>query len=137
MTNWQFALLGGAGGATVEILALFYSVIQWQTNRKTTKGRLKAHPPKLRRYVDPYAASVVLILRVALGAFVAWLFGYTGQITGAVAAVALGFAAPMVLKELGANSDVQAMVKGVPSALPTANAMEGRLIDNDDSEASA
>lgn len=127
MDWWQFSLLGAGGGAVVEILAVFHAMTSWQTARRTSTGRIRSSPPPLREFLDLPAHAWIFPIRALLGAGGAALFGVNGQITGVVAAVALGYAAPSVLAQLGAVPQVQAFIAGTTadSALPTAK--ESRL----------
>jgi hypothetical protein len=112
LTWWQFALLGAAGGAAVEFLSVFKSVVLWQSDRRLPTGKLKKELPAWRQYVDVPATVLVLAFRAGLGAGTATLFGVTGQIQGAYAAMAFGFAAPSILAQLGSIPQVQSIVRG-------------------------
>jgi hypothetical protein len=98
---WQYAILGAVGGALVEALSLLNSVTAWQNGRRAATGELKTTLPGWKIYVDMPVQAWLLLIRAPLGAAAALLFGLTGQISGAYAAVALGFAAPAVLAQLG------------------------------------
>lgn len=112
MPWWQFALLGAGGGALVEALAVFKWITVWQADRRTPAGRVKGKPPDWRLYIDVTALGWLLSIRGALGAGAATLFGMTGQISGAYAAIAFGFAAPAILAQLGSVPQIAAAVKG-------------------------
>lgn len=114
MTLWRCVLLGAAGGALVEVLAVLEYVLAWQQARRTPGGRVKKSPPRLRGYVDVPAHAWLLVIRVLLGAVAAGLFAATGQISGPYAALAFGFAAPAVLAQLGRLPDAGQAVKDVP-----------------------
>ena len=114
MPWWQFALLGGGGGAIVEFLAGFRCIASWQDGRWADDGTLKSQPPKLSRYLDIQAHLIMLPLRAALGSVAAVLFGLTGQVTGPYGVVAFGCAAPVLLAQLGSIQQVENLVKGVP-----------------------
>jgi hypothetical protein len=103
MSLWQYAILGAAGGALAEALSLFNWITVWQSDRRRTTGKLKAEPPSWREYVDVRVHVWLLVIRMPLGAGTALLFGAAGQISGAYAAVAFGFAAPAVLGPAGLN----------------------------------
>lgn len=113
---WQFALLGAAGGALVEILAIFRWVAAWQSARRTPTGRVRGCPPKLRIYIDVPVHACMMMFRMMLGAGAAILFGVTGQINGAYVAVALGFAAPSMLAQLGSIPQVAAAITDTSKA---------------------
>ena len=122
MAWWEFALLGASGGATVEILSVYRWVGVWQSARRTSTGRRKRNPPKLRQFVDGPVHAWTFVLRALLGGGAAVLFGVTGQISGAYVAVALGFAAPSVLNQLGKSPQVAALITGTTaSTAATAN----------------
>lgn len=109
---WQYVALGATGGALVEALSIFRSVTMWQGSRRNPNNTLKKSPPKWNVYVDIALHLWLLALRVPLGAGVAALFGLTGQISGAYAAVAFGFAAPAVLEQLGGVPQIANAVAG-------------------------
>jgi hypothetical protein len=106
MAWWQYAFLGAAGGVLVEAIALLNSVTIWQKSRRTPSGKLKAIRPGWKAYVDVLTYLWATPMRAILGAAAAVLFGSTGQISGAYAAVAFGFAAPTILAQLGSVSAV-------------------------------
>ena len=116
MSWWQFALLGAAGGAIVEVLAIFRCVAAWQDARKNRDGTIKRVPPRLRRYVDVQAHAIMLPARVVLGTAAAVLFGVTGQVTGPYGAVAIGCAAPVLLAQLGSIPQITKAVNGSSEA---------------------
>ncbi|MQY20711.1 hypothetical protein NRB20_38190 [Nocardia sp. RB20] len=110
---WGFALLGGVGGIAVEVLSVLRWLLVWQGARRTSTGRMKQRPPRLRNYLDLPAHAWILGIRGVIGAGTATLFGATGQISGAYVAVALGVAAPTVLTRLGSIPQVAAALGGV------------------------
>ncbi len=127
MSLWQYAILGAGGGALVEALTLFKWISVWQNARRRTTGELEETPPSWRRYVDVAAHAWLLVIRMPLGAGAALLFGATGQISGAYAAVAFGFAAPAVLAQLGAFPQVADAVKtDKPQTSPASNDLTDR-----------
>lgn len=109
---WHYMLLGAGGGVLVEVLAILKWTATWQSARRTPTGRVKGRPPALRAYVDIPAHLVATAIRIALGAGAATLFGATGEIDGPYVAVALGFAAPSMLAQLGSIPQVAAAVEG-------------------------
>lgn len=104
---WDFSLLGAAGGVLVEVLVVFQGMIQWQTARRTPLGRVRRNPPPLRRFLDVPAHAWICVIRALLGAGGAAVFGASGQITGVVAAVAVGYAAPTLIGQLGSVGQAQ------------------------------
>jgi len=114
MSWWQFGIFGAGGGLSVELLAVFRGCAEWQAARRTASGRRRAKPPPLRQYLDTAAHACLAVLRSAIGAGAALLFGTSGQISGVYAAVALGVCAPAVLGQLGAVPQVARLVAGPP-----------------------
>jgi hypothetical protein len=101
MVWWQCVLLGAGGGAVVEMLEVLRYLLAWQLARRTPGGQVRKSPPKMRTYVDVPAHVWLLGIRMPLGAGVAWLFSASGQISGPYAALTFGFAAPVVLAQMG------------------------------------
>lgn len=98
--NWLTALaLGACGGALVQAIAFFGAVQTWQVSRQRALARGRS-PKPLRKVVDPPADLLVLLTRLGLGGVAGILFH--AQITGAVAAIAVGASAPALLRQLGA-----------------------------------
>ncbi|MEV5720603.1 hypothetical protein AB0L41_42630 [Amycolatopsis mediterranei] len=131
---WQFALLGAGGGALVEVLAIFKWLTVGQSARRTLAGRVKSKPPALRMYVDVPAHVWMAVLRAALGAGCAVLFGASGQINGPYVAVAVGFAAPSMLAQLGTIPQVAAAIQGpsktsVPQSGPARSKPDGPVAE--------
>jgi hypothetical protein len=123
MSWWQYAILGAGGGAVAEVLEVFRCITAWRSDRRTPTGLLKSDPPGMRKYIDLPVLAILLPFRAILGAGAAMIFGLTGQISGAYAAIAFGFAAPVVLAQLGSVPAVAHAVAGdVPhdhgSAIP-------------------
>ncbi|MFF2651437.1 hypothetical protein [Streptomyces sp. NPDC058045] len=125
MPWWQFALWGAGGGALVEFLSIYESCRQWQSARRTPTGKVRANPPTLGKYLDVPAHVLITLFRMGLGAGVAVLFGASGQIGGAYAAVALGFSAPSLLAQLGNISKVADAVTGANGELAAQNGAAG------------
>lgn len=89
MAIWQACLWGLLGAALVEGLELYQAIhaeggFPWQF-----RGRLK---------LGPYL--VALLVRLGLGAALAAVFAASHQITGPIAAVTIGIAAPKILEQL-------------------------------------
>lgn len=106
MKWWEYALLGAAGGALVELLSVFNCLVRWQAARKTSSGRIRSKPPSLRSYLDIPAHAWMTFFRTLLGSGAAFAFGASGSINGVAAAVALGFSAPSFLAQLGSIPQV-------------------------------
>jgi hypothetical protein len=138
MAVWQSVLLGAAGGGLVEVLAVLGYVLAWQRARRTPGGRVRKSPPSARVYVDVPAHLCVLVIRAPLGAFAAWLFAVTGQTSGPYAALAVGFAAPALLAQLGQLPRVEQAVQGntegelpPPTPAPTPVADQGGQVERE------
>jgi hypothetical protein len=116
MQWWEYALLGAAGGALVELLSIFNCLALWQRARKTPTGRIRSKPPSIRVYLDIPAHAWMTFFRMLLGAGSAFAFGASGSIDGVSAAVALGFAAPSLLAQLGSIPQIANVVGDPPSA---------------------
>lgn len=112
MTWWQYAALGAAGGALVEVLAVFKWITYWQADRRNKDGTLKEKRPSWRKYIDVPLHSVLFVIRVLLGAGTSALFGTNGEIKGAFVAVGCGVAAPAILAQLGAIPQLASLVRG-------------------------
>ena len=112
MQWWQYALLGGLGGAIVEILELFRWVSAWQEGRRDARGLVLQDPPRIGLYVDVRAHLCMLILRFLLGCCSAAIFAAAGQLRGGYVAVALGFCGPALLWKLGQIPQVSQVVAG-------------------------
>jgi hypothetical protein len=94
------AILGACGGALVQVLDLCSKLADWQRERheaRASKGIHAASP--LSEVLDPLSDTLVLLTRIILGAAAALLFH--AQVSGSTAAVAIGAAAPALLRQLG------------------------------------
>lgn len=128
MAWWQFAGLGAVGGALVEVLTIFKWITRWQASRRNKDGTIKRNRPSMQRYVDVPVHMCLFALRLPLGAGAAALFGMTGQVVGAYASIAFGFAAPAVLAQLGSIPQVANAVQGGdPGPDPPAHAAVGPM----------
>jgi hypothetical protein len=93
-------VLGGCGGALVQVVDFCSKLTAWQQARHdalASRGLLK--PPLLSEIVDPLSDALVLLSRLVLGAAAGLLF-HT-QVSGLTAAVAIGAAAPALLRQFG------------------------------------
>ncbi|TYB52971.1 hypothetical protein FXF51_50240 [Nonomuraea sp. PA05] len=92
--------LGAVGGAVIEILYVWSSLTAWQQARRKARSKRKGGKlPRLDEYLDPVADSLVAATRLALGAAACLLF--KDQITGTMAAIAVGASAPALLRQVG------------------------------------
>lgn len=104
--DWQTAvLLGAAGGLIVELVSRSGDLITWQQDRRVAMAKGKPLAG-LRAYIDPLPDVLVAFTRLGLGA-VAGALLHT-QVTGALAAVAVGAAAPALLRQIGTTKFVAA-----------------------------
>jgi hypothetical protein len=109
--QWQQAvLLGAGGGLVVEVIGVWGHLTAWQRDRHQARASRKRAMPGLSRYIDPLADALVAITRLLLGAVAGGLMH--DQISGAVAAIAVGAAGPALLRQLGSTRVVQAALVG-------------------------
>ncbi|MFJ8595184.1 hypothetical protein [Streptomyces sp. NPDC093598] len=108
-------LLGAAGGALRGLLDVYIRFLDWQTDRRAHR-RLPPgqadEPPLFKTYFDPVGDPVAAVVHSAMGAGAAVLFGTTGQISGAYAAVVVGLSAPVILTQLGRVQSVNDALNG-------------------------
>ena len=104
--DWLTAVsLGACGGAIVQALAFFSRLQAWQEARlKARAPKRRSRVPLLTSYIDPLADILVLITRVGLGALAGGLLH--AQVSGAYAAVAIGAAAPALLRQVGGGRNL-------------------------------
>ncbi|QDN63876.1 hypothetical protein FNV66_35645 [Streptomyces sp. S1D4-14] len=77
-------------------------------------------PPRLREFFDPAPDIVAAVFHTVLGAAGAGLFGMSGQISGAYAAIAVGVSAPALLTQLGRVQTISEVVTGTsPGITPS------------------
>jgi len=100
--------LGACGGAVVQIVAFCGRLQAWQSARLHARSAEHSPLPRLTSYIDPLADILVLFTRLGLGGLAAGVFH--AQISGATAAVAVGAAAPALLRQLVTARD---LVSGV------------------------
>jgi hypothetical protein len=103
-------LLGALGGVLVEALTSYRKVVDWQSARHHTLKSGETPPPELTRYVDVKADGLVAVTRLLLGALAGGLLH--SQITGSIAAIAVGAAAPAILGQLGRAPALAQAVRG-------------------------
>ncbi|MGW7824995.1 hypothetical protein ACWGLF_44895 [Streptomyces puniciscabiei] len=110
-------LLGAAGGLLRGLLDAYAGFSLWHAARRRHRQGATgpdAEVPVFRDYVDPLADSVAAVVHSALGAGAAVLFGTTGQISGAYAALVVGMSAPLLLTQVGRVQSVSDAVLGGP-----------------------
>ncbi|MFD9513670.1 hypothetical protein [Streptomyces mirabilis] len=103
----EAGLWGALGGLCVDALMWFGRISAWSVDRRLARerGEPDERLPQLRQYIDVAADSLALVTRVVLSAMAGVVF--SGQITGPVAAMYLGAAAPALLLQLGRVSTVR------------------------------
>ncbi|MEU2036693.1 hypothetical protein [Nocardia amamiensis] len=107
--DWRLAVMfGAAGGAIVEIISLWGNLATWQQARKVARQR-RRRLPSWKLYFDPWPDALVALTRLFLGALAGLVFH--GQVTGETAAIAVGAAAPALLRQLGTMRNVRDIVQ--------------------------
>lgn len=113
--DWRVAVLAGAvGGAVVEWVAFLADLNAFRQARKDARGR-RRKLPSWRQYFDPWPDVAAGLTRMALGAVGGGLLH--SQVTTALAAVAVGAAAPALFGQFGAARsmrEITAQVEGGP-----------------------
>lgn len=107
--------LGAAGGSLRGLVDAYNQVVAWQAARRDHRRRPAvrgSEVPRLTEYVDPVPDSVATAFHMALGAAGAAMFGLSGQITGAYAAIAVGISAPALLTQIGRVQSVSETLAG-------------------------
>jgi hypothetical protein len=89
MTWWLFVICGALGGASVEAVQLL-----------DAKERLKQWPWHVQGEASATMFTVAGVIRITLGAVVAFVAGSSGQVNGAFGAFATGIAAPLVVQKI-------------------------------------
>ncbi|WP_307535159.1 hypothetical protein [Streptomyces sp. V3I8] len=118
-------LLGAVGGALRGLLEAYIRFREWRADRQSHRRLPAGHdeePPHFAQYFDSLADPVAVVVHSAMGAGAAVLFGTTGQISGAYAAIVVGLSAPVILTQLGRIQAVGDAVTVTPS--PPASADE-------------
>ncbi|AMW08094.1 hypothetical protein A4E84_00095 [Streptomyces qaidamensis] len=112
-------VLGAAGGLLRGAVDLYTRFVSWQAVRLAC---LQAgnQAPRFREYFDPSTDIVAPAVHTVMGAGAAVLFGTTGQISGAYAALVVGMSAPMLLTQLTRVQTVNEVITGDRPAPETA-----------------
>ncbi|WP_143254651.1 hypothetical protein [Amycolatopsis azurea] len=118
-----FALLGALGGSLRGLVDLYNQITQWHNARREHRAENAAGvPPKLTKYIDVVPEAIAGAVHIALGAAAGALFGGTGQVAGAYAAVVVGASAPALLTQLGQLRPIKNAVIGQePPRVPDAS----------------
>ncbi len=112
-------LLGAAGGALRGLLDVYNRFLDWQSDRRAHRqspAGQRGEVPRFADHFDPVADPVAAVVHSGMGAGAAVLFGTTGQISGAYAAMVVGLSAPVLLTQLGRVQSVADAVNGAPQA---------------------
>ncbi|MFD9903323.1 hypothetical protein [Streptomyces sp. NPDC059063] len=115
MDVWTLVLLGAAGGLLRGVLDVYTRFVDWQTDRRLHRqlSAEQAGPaPRFQDHFDPVADPIAAGVHSVMGAGAAVLFGTTGQISGAYAALVVGISAPLLLTQLGRIQSVSDAVTG-------------------------
>ncbi|MEV8315020.1 hypothetical protein AB0Q95_12660 [Streptomyces sp. NPDC059900] len=110
-------LLGAAGGLLRGALDVYTRFVSWQADRRAHRqmaasGAAHGEAPQFQVYFDPAVDTAAAVVHSVMGAGAAVLFGTTGQISGAYAALVVGLSAPMLLTQLGRIQTVNEAVTG-------------------------
>lgn len=97
----EAVMLGAAGGAIVQLIALWGSMTVWQKARHDLLMDGIRPLPSLTSYIDPLADTLVALTRLCMGALAGLMF--QDQITGVTAAIAVGASGPALLAQFGAG----------------------------------
>ena len=112
-------LLGAAGGVLRGLLDVYTRFLDWQSDRRAHR-RLppgqEGEPPRFQQYFDPVGDPVAAVVHSGMGAGAAVLFGATGQISGAYAAIVVGISAPVILTQLSRVQSVSDALTAGPTA---------------------
>lgn len=123
-------VLGAAGGALRGLLDVYIRFLDWQADRRAHRRSPPEQadpPPRFADHFDPVGDSVAAVVHSAMGAGAAVLFGTTGQISGAYAALVVGISAPVILTQLGRVQSVsEALPARPPPRRPSAPARRAR-----------
>jgi hypothetical protein len=101
-------LWSAAGGALVELIALWREFVNWRDELRAARSA-GVEPPQFRDRMDATPITVVAVaFRLVMGAFAGFLA--RDQITGEFAAIAVGAAAPAILYNVALNNRVLSIV---------------------------
>jgi hypothetical protein len=117
--------LGACGGVLVQVIDLWTDLDAWHKSRREAIRRGDPSLPKLTAFIDPQADILVAVTRLILGALAGLIF-HT-QVTGAVAAIAVGAAAPALLRQFGTQRAAE--TPQVSSMLPVPTPAISRVED--------
>ncbi|MEU4659278.1 hypothetical protein AB0G32_36000 [Streptomyces sp. NPDC023723] len=118
MSVIEYMLLGAAGGALIEAVALFSRLGEWRAARLTPSGNIRKNPPSFLGFIDLPPIMAIAVARLVLGGAAATAFGTSGQATGAFGALTVGAAAPALLQQLGQIRGIREAVTQPAAAVP-------------------
>jgi hypothetical protein len=96
---WQAVGFGAVGGLIVELMSMWGYLTVWQAARRDYLEKDKYPLPKLTQYLDPPADGLVALTRLLMGAGAGALLHV--QVSGPIAAIAVGATAPALFKQIG------------------------------------
>lgn len=125
-------VLGAAGGLLREAVDLYSRLVSWRAERLSHR-RGGGQAPLFSDYFDPAIDLVMPVVHIVMGAGATVLFGTTGQISGAYAALVVGMSAPMLLTQLtrietvndALTGDRRPAETGAESAVPSTAGADG------------
>ncbi|MEQ4723603.1 hypothetical protein [Nonomuraea sp. B19D2] len=103
MQFWHVVGFGALGGLLVELVAFHGRLLALQAKRSQKLGK-RGKLPGLRDSLDPLVDTAVALSRIGLGAGAAALLAQ--QVSGSLAAVLVGSAAPALFRQFGAARSV-------------------------------
>lgn len=106
--------LGAAGGALVEVIAVFARLNAWQDERQQKRQRGNAKLPPLSRFVDLPVLAAVATTRILLGAMAAGIFH--DQLVGVAATIAVGASGPAIIQQLGTFKNARQAIQADEAA---------------------
>ncbi|WP_406126912.1 hypothetical protein [Streptomyces sp. NBC_00989] len=119
------ATYGALGGLVVEAVAFHRRIAVWQEARHQARAKSRKKLPGLGKFIDAPADITVAITRLALGAGGGAAFH--SQVTGALAALAVGASAPALISQLGDARNIQEAVSGARRTAPGTTAEESSV----------
>lgn len=102
MDALEAVALGIAGGGIVETINIWSNLNAWQQNRREARHRGRELPGWIL-YFDPGPDIAVAVTRLLLGGLSGLIFH--AQVTGQMAAIAVGAAAPALLRQVGTSRE--------------------------------
>ncbi|MCD9872313.1 hypothetical protein [Streptomyces guryensis] len=110
------AVYGALGGLVVEAVAFYGRIAAWQRARHQALARNRKRLPGFGKYVDAPSDIAVALTRLGLGAGAG--IAFHSQLTGPLAALAVGASAPALIAQLGGARTVQEVLGGARATAP-------------------